>query len=147
MNASIGPAAGLLMTASAACAVTDALRGTIPDRITYPTFALLLLLGIVHHSLGASIAGAAACGGMLLSLHLATGGRGLGLGDVKLGTCIGAGLGVAMGLLAIGAAFVIGAAAALGLLALRRAALGDALPFGPYLAAGTLIAALGGLAL
>jgi prepilin signal peptidase PulO-like enzyme (type II secretory pathway) len=137
--------ASLVLVASVACALSDARSGTIPNRITYPTFALLLLLGAWQHSFGATVLGATAAGGILLALHLATGSRGLGLGDVKLGACIGAGLGVWDGLVAIGAAFIAGACAALTLLAFRRARRGDSLPFGPYLALGTIFSVFGAL--
>lgn len=146
MNAPAALAASLVVASSTACAFVDARCGMIPNRITYPTLAALLLIGVSQQTVGATLAGALAGGGILLLLHGATDGRGLGLGDVKLGTCIGAGLGVAPGLVAIGAAFVAGACGGLALLALRRAQRGDALPFGPYLAFGALLASLGSFA-
>ena len=146
MNAQASLAASLVVTSSAACALVDARCGMIPNRITYPTFAALLLNGVWQQTFGATLAGAAAGGGILLLLHVATAGRGLGLGDVKLGTCIGAGLGVASGIVAIGTAFIAGACAGLTLLALRRARRGDAVSFGPYLAFGALLASLGAFA-
>ncbi|MDQ6943875.1 MAG: prepilin peptidase, partial [Candidatus Eremiobacteraeota bacterium] len=85
--------------------------------------------------------GAYAVGGSLLTLHVLTRGRGLGLGDVKLGTAIGAGFGPAAGLVALGAAFVLGGAFASWLLLTGRARRGDAIRFGPFLAAGTVAAA------
>jgi prepilin signal peptidase PulO-like enzyme (type II secretory pathway) len=140
MSPPVAPAAGLVLAASAACALCDARTGRIPNLITYPTFALLLLLGIWRGDIAASLAGAAAGGGVLLLLHLATAGRGLGLGDVKLGACIGAGLGAGDGLIAIGTAFIAGACAGIIFLALRRARRGDRIAFGPYLALGTFLA-------
>jgi prepilin signal peptidase PulO-like enzyme (type II secretory pathway) len=145
MNAPAELTPSLLLAATAACAFCDARRGTIPNWITYPTFVILLAIGAWQQTFGTALAGAAAVGGALLLLHVATSGNGLGLGDVKLGACIGAGLGVGVGLAAIGAAFVAGAGVALILLALRRARRGDVLPFGPYLAFGTLLATIGTL--
>ncbi|WP_432978020.1 prepilin peptidase [Dactylosporangium sp. CA-233914] len=68
---------------------------------------------------------------------------GMGFGDVKLAGVLGLYLGslgwssVAVGTLG---AFVIGAAAGLTLIALRRARRGTALPFGPSMLAGALLA-------
>ena len=61
---------------------------------------------------------------------------------MKLGTAIGIGFGPVAGLVALGAAFVLGGAYASWLLATRRARRGDAIRFGPFLAAGTFLAAL-----
>jgi leader peptidase (prepilin peptidase)/N-methyltransferase len=143
MTAALACTLVLVVIATGACAVSDALTGTIPNRITYPSFAAIVLLGVARGTLGDTLAGAAAGGGSLLLLHAATSGRGLGLGDVKLGTCIGAGLGITAGLVAIGTAFVAGGCVGLALLAARRARRGDLLPFGPYLAIGTLLATIG----
>lgn len=123
-------------------AVADARTGFIPDAVTRATaFAALgtaACAGAAVHACG----GAFAVGGSLLALHLLTRGRGLGLGDVKLGTAIGAGFGPAAGLFALGAAFIAGGAYAFWLLATRRARRGDAIRFGPFLALGVLAAAL-----
>lgn len=142
--AALGPA--LALCVSIACALCDVRTGSIPNRITYPAFAATVLLAAAHGTLGTALAGAAAAGGSLFLLHAGTGGRGLGLGDVKLGACIGAGLGVIPGLVALGCAFVGGACVGLALLAMRRARRGDALPFGPYLAFGALCATVGTVA-
>jgi leader peptidase (prepilin peptidase)/N-methyltransferase len=86
--------------------------------------------------------GAVAVGGSLLLLYAITRGRGLGLGDVKLAAVIGIGFGPAVGLAALGVAFVAGGIYASWLLATKRADRRDPLPFGPFLAAGTVVAAL-----
>lgn len=120
----------------------DARTGRIPDRITRPTTAIALGLAIASGIVVSAFWGALAVGGTLLLLHAITRGRGLGLGDVKLGTAIGTGLGPAAGLAALGSAFVLGGAYAAWLLATRRASHRDALPFGPFLATGSVLAAL-----
>jgi len=116
----------------------DARTGFIPDNVTRPACAIALVLAAAAGGLLDACAGALAVGGALLLLHLSTGGRGLGLGDVKLGVAIGSGLGPLVGLAAIGAAFIGGGAYALWLLSRRRARLHDRIPFGPFLAAGTI---------
>jgi prepilin signal peptidase PulO-like enzyme (type II secretory pathway) len=85
-------------------------------------------------------AGACVLGLLFLAVRLATRGRGLGLGDVKLAACIGAGLGIAGGLWSVGIASVGGGLYGVALLALGRAQPKTAIPFGPFLAAGCLAA-------
>lgn len=128
------------LTGALAAAAVDARTGYIPDRITRATGLSALLLaascGAAVHACG----GAFAVGGALLALYLLTGGRGLGLGDVKLGTAIGAGFGPSAGIVALAAAFVAGGVYASWLLATRRASRGDAIRFGPFFAAGAVAA-------
>lgn len=130
----------IALAGALAAAAVDARTGYIPDRITRATALGALLLaascGAAVHACG----GAFAVGGALLALYLLTRGRGLGLGDVKLGTAIGAGLGPWAGIVALAAAFVAGGAYAAWLLATRRASRGDAIRFGPFLAAGAVAA-------
>jgi leader peptidase (prepilin peptidase)/N-methyltransferase len=125
-----------------AAAVIDARTGFIPDRLTRLTTLLALGLAAATGAAPAACIGACVVGGALLALHLLSRGRGLGLGDVKLGTAIGAGFGATAGIAALGVAFVAGGAYAAWMLATRRARRRDAIPFGPFLAAGTLSAAL-----
>jgi leader peptidase (prepilin peptidase) / N-methyltransferase len=124
-----------------AAAVIDARTGFIPDRITCTTTLLALGLAASSGTVADAFTGACAVGGSLLALHLFSRGRGLGLGDVKLGTTIGAGFGVTAGFAALGVAFIAGGAYAIWLLATRRATRRSTIPFGPFLAAGTLTAA------
>jgi prepilin signal peptidase PulO-like enzyme (type II secretory pathway) len=126
---------------TAAAAVTDARTGLIPDALTRTTALAALGCALANGVAPAACGGAYAVGGSLLVLHLLTRGRGLGLGDVKLGTAIGAGFGPVAGIVALGAAFVFGGAYASWLLLTRRARRGDAIRFGPFLAAGTVAAA------
>jgi leader peptidase (prepilin peptidase)/N-methyltransferase len=131
------------LSGTLAAAAVDARTGYIPDVITRATALGALAFAAASGAALHACAGAFAVGGSLLAIHLLTRGRGLGLGDVKLGTAIGAGFGPAAGLIALGAAFIAGGAYASWLLATRRARRGDAIRFGPFLAAGTLAAALG----
>jgi leader peptidase (prepilin peptidase)/N-methyltransferase len=124
----------------AAC--IDARSGRIPDCVTRPTSLIALGLAIVGGLALTAVWGGLAVGGSLLALYVITRGRGLGLGDVKLGTAIGLGLGPAAGLVALGGAFVLGGLYASWLLATQRASRGDALPFGPFMATGAVVAGL-----
>jgi leader peptidase (prepilin peptidase) / N-methyltransferase len=120
----------------------DARTGLLPDSVTRTTACAALALAAADGAALAAASGACVVGGALLALHLGSRGRGLGLGDVKLGVAIGTGLGPPAGALALGAAFVLGATYALALLATGRAQRGDAIAFGPFLAAGSFAAAL-----
>ncbi len=69
--------------------------------------------------------------------------EGMGLGDVKMALCMGIYLGVAV-IPAFFIAFVGGAVIGVAVLASRRAHGQTALPFGPFLAAGAIIALFAG---
>lgn len=128
--------------ASLIAAHIDARTGRIPDRVTRPASLIALAAAAAGGLATAAFCGALAAGGSLLFLYAITRGRGLGLGDVKLATTIGIGLGPAAGLVALGCAFVAGGAYASWLLVTKRAERRDTLPFGPFLAAGTVLAVL-----
>ncbi|MGH3441710.1 MAG: prepilin peptidase, partial [Nitriliruptorales bacterium] len=130
----------------------------IPNRLTYPLvpllLALLLLAAAFDGSWGALlrgvIAGLAIPAGMLLLSEIflrLRGQAGMGMGDVKLAVSIGLVLGylggwhVAVGLYA---AILVAVVVAAALLVSGRARLASRIPFGPYLAAGTLLAILAG---
>ncbi|MBI4032335.1 hypothetical protein HY374_01375 [Candidatus Berkelbacteria bacterium] len=79
--------------------------------------------------------------GALGFLVLITRGKGMGLGDVKLGALIGVSLGGVLALLALWAAFLLGAVVGTGLVLAKRARWrGTELSFGPFLALGWLVA-------
>lgn len=128
---------------TAAGALVDARTGYIPDRITRCTAMTAAVLALAGGDAVAAFDGAALAGGALALLYVATRGRGIGLGDVKLAVAIGAGLGPLGGVTALGTAFVGGGAYGAWLLLRGRAQRGDTLRFGPYLAAGTMLALCG----
>jgi leader peptidase (prepilin peptidase)/N-methyltransferase len=128
----------LALGATLACGVIDARTGFIPNRITYPTFGAILLTAGFAGGLATSLIGALSVGGALLCLYLLTARRGLGLGDVKLGACIGAGLGPIAGITALGASFIAGGTVGSYLLVSGRAGRKDPVRFGPFFAVGVL---------
>ena len=130
----------MAIVGASAAAVVDVRSGFIPDRLSGCAACATFVVAGLTGALAAAAAGAAAVAGTLLLLFLATRGRGLGFGDVKLGITIGAGCGAAIGMLALVTAFVCGALYALTLLASRRGRPQDAIPFAPFLAAGTMAA-------
>lgn len=83
-------------------------------------------------------------GGVLVSLFfylltVATKGRGMGLGDVKLGMLIGLVVGWPEVWAAVFLAFSVGALVSVVLLVTGRKRFGETVPFGPFLVAGTLV--------
>lgn len=125
-------------------ALIDLDHRIIPNRITYPAAILAVVLGAVLHPAAVPeqlIAGAAA-GGFLLLFLLAYP-AGMGMGDVKLAAVLGLFLGaqVAVALLLgvlLATAVGAGVMARLGVRRGRKVAL----PFGPFLAAGGVLALL-----
>jgi leader peptidase (prepilin peptidase)/N-methyltransferase len=126
------------LEAIAVAAVLDLRSGCIFDPVIAAGLSCTLGFGLFEGRGFDSIIGVIVGSGLLMAVRLATRGRGLGLGDVKLAAVLGAGLGPSEAVVALGLAFVIGGAVAALLLATGKAAPGTALPFGPYLLAGIL---------
>ena len=132
-----------LVLAAALVAITgiDRDHQIIPDVVTLPGIAVglafSLLLGQPRWT--DALIGAAVGGGLFLVIIVASGG-GMGGGDMKLAAMLGAFLGWRPLLVAILAAVLAGGILAIGLLALRRKGRKDAVPFGPFLAMGGLVA-------
>lgn len=123
-------------------AVIDWRTFTIPNGLNLA----ILVLGIVRVVTdGANwlhyLIGMVCVSGLFLLLHLATGGRGLGLGDVKL---MGA-AGLLLGWMNILLAMILGSVSGAVIHSLRmRQGAGKKLAFGPYLAFGIWVAAFFG---
>jgi leader peptidase (prepilin peptidase)/N-methyltransferase len=130
-------------------ALIDLEHRIIPNKITLPAALAAICIGLATRPPGVPeqlIAGAAA-GGFLLVFALAYP-RGMGMGDVKLAAVLGLFLGrsVAVGLLVgvlAGALFGATIIARLGVAKGRK----TAVPFGPFLAFGGLVALLVGPAI
>lgn len=127
-------------------ALIDLETRLIPNKLTLPGVVLALALGLALDPSGEPgrlIAGAAA-GGFLLLAALAYPG-GMGIGDVKLAGMMGLFLGAAVApalLVALLAGTLVGAV----IIARRGAAAGrkTAVPFGPFLALGAIVAVFAG---
>ena len=126
-----------------AAAAVDAVRLEIPNRLTYPAALLGLTTALVFpgRSWAVTLLGGAAM--LLIFLPPALIGAGwLGMGDVKLALGLGLFLGFPVAVVAAVAAALLGGGAA-AVLALRGRDRGAVLPYGPCLAAGSLIALVG----
>ncbi|HET9103028.1 MAG TPA: A24 family peptidase [Solirubrobacteraceae bacterium] len=137
--------AALLVFVLVACTVTDLEYRLIPNRITGPAVVAAIILGTVFDPGGEPhrLVWAAASAGFLLLAALIYP-AGMGMGDVKLLAVIGLCLGQAA-VTALFLALLAQVVTAL-VLAVRhgaRAARKTTLPFGPYLAGGALLAAVG----
>jgi leader peptidase (prepilin peptidase)/N-methyltransferase len=145
------PAFAALALVATPLVVIDYEHHRLPDRLVGPlgaAAALLFTVAAIVDSDWPALGRAAAAAGVefaaLLALNLASP-RSFGLGDVKLGAVLGAYLGW-FGwpylLWGIVAGFVLGAVVSLALVVARRATVRTAVPFGPALLVGALLATI-----
>jgi leader peptidase (prepilin peptidase)/N-methyltransferase len=142
---------GVFVAIMPAIALIDAGHRIIPNRIIYPSLAgfgayiATAWLAQLPLSLASAALGAAAYGGGFLLVAVVSP-RGMGMGDVKLAGLIGlvlGSLGLRYVLVAAGAGIALGGIGAILALLMGRGRK-DAIPFGPFLAAGAVVAALWG---
>ncbi len=140
----IAPFLGLLVGLS----IIDIRHRIIPNRIVYPSFlafgAYIVIVGLAGGGLDVIRAaiGMLTYGGVLLGVAIVSP-RGMGMGDVKLAALVGLVLG-SVGLryvtVAAAAGILLGGVGAIVAL-IAGASRKQAIPFGPFLAAGALVAA------
>lgn len=155
-----GPTSGWTLLPALLCFVTVAVALSwidldvhrLPERLTLPSFpilaALLALAGWLGEDRGLlvrSLVCAAGLGALALGLALlaAALGSGFGLGDVVLCGIIGLVTGAVgwwLPLVALYAAFLLGGGYAVYHVVVRRRSGRDAIPFGPFLVAGAVLA-------
>ena len=141
---------GGLLALMPGIALIDLRHRIIPNRLMYPSLILFSVLIVLARFIGEAADPARAgiglllYGGILFVVAAVSGG--MGMGDVKLAALIGLVLG-SLGLRFVGVA-AAGAIALGGLGGLVALAMGrgrkSAIPFGPYLAAGAVVAGLWG---
>jgi leader peptidase (prepilin peptidase)/N-methyltransferase len=120
----------------------------LPDVIVLPAYPVLAALLLIDHdgpALLRAVIGGAALFAFFLVIWLVVPG-GMGFGDVKLSGIVGAMTAyLTWGTLLVGAfgGFLLGAVAGVLLIAGRRAGRRSAVPFGPFMILGALVAILG----
>jgi leader peptidase (prepilin peptidase) / N-methyltransferase len=147
------PAYLVLVSALLALSMIDLDTFLLPNKIVYPlAVALVVLFGaaaLLENAGGdylRALLGGLAAFAFFLTIHLLVP-RGMGFGDVKLSFC----LGIALGWLSWGSVFLglflgflLGAVIGVILIATGLRTRRDHVPFGPFLAAGTVLAILVG---
>jgi leader peptidase (prepilin peptidase)/N-methyltransferase len=144
-------AVACLLLLMPAIAVIDVEHRIIPNKLMYPALIAFPIYLVIARLAGAPVdlvraaIGFVSYGGGLFVVALIS--RGMGMGDVKLAALIGVVLGaLSLGQVGVaaGAAIVLGALVAIVAL-VRGAGRKGAIPFGPSLAGGAVIAALWGV--
>lgn len=133
----------ILFSGSLAIAIYDYKYLLIPDQILLPLMLAAGLRLFVTHQWSVLLA---AFGSMafLGLLHWLTRGKGMGLGDVKLGFLLGLVLGWRLALVAYFLAFLTGAIVGVILILVKKKRFRDRIAFGPFLLLGLLAAKLWG---
>ncbi len=130
-----------IMIALALAAIVDIHRKSIPDWLTLPGLAWVLVASafLGWPRMTDALLGVLFCGGVLLILSVISRGS-IGGGDVKLMAMIGACLGWRWGFGVLFFAQVAAAMVALCLMVTGRKGSKDTLPFGPFLAVFAILA-------
>jgi leader peptidase (prepilin peptidase) / N-methyltransferase len=147
------PAYLVLVSALLALSLIDLDTFLLPNRIVYPLsvamvalFGLAALLDDSGDTYVRALLGGLAAFGFFLTVHLVVP-RGMGFGDVKLSFSLGVSLGwLSWGSVFLGLflGFLLGAVVGVALIATGLRTRRDHVPFGPFLAAGTVLAILVG---
>lgn len=127
---------------------TDVKNQIIPDEMQIALFMFGFLLQIITvlnvslvFVLSVLVAGVVVMIPILL-IYLATKGRGMGFGDVKLAFNMGILLGIKSGLLALYFGFILGAVYGIILIVLKRKKMKSKIAFGPFLVLGIVVVVL-----
>lgn len=135
--------------------IVDLRAWIIPDWTIFALSVLtlgyrLILIGLGVYNprdLSMALLGAVVAMSFFLFLWLITKKKGMGFGDVKLVFALGLIVEWPNVFVSLFLAFISGAIVGIGLLVAKKARLGNAVPFGPFLVAGTVAALLWGDAL
>lgn len=141
----------LLFASLLAISAIDLERYIIPNRIVYPTLfiAIPLMVGAAlaegePERIRSSAIGSLAAWFAMLVVHVISP-KGMGFGDVRLSAVIGLFLGwieLELVLLGMLVGFLLASVIGIGLMVAGRRGRKDAVPFGPFLAAGAVLAIL-----
>jgi prepilin signal peptidase PulO-like enzyme (type II secretory pathway) len=121
--------------------VFDLLYGLIVDSVTLPAIGILTLTSLYFGMpWQVLLFGVLLGAGFFGFQYIVSRGRWIGGGDIRLGALMGAALGWQRVLVALFFSYVVGAIVAMILLGLRRKQWSESVPFGTFLAVGTIIA-------
>jgi leader peptidase (prepilin peptidase)/N-methyltransferase len=123
-------------------AIIDFRYGIIPNKIVYPAILVTLLFTLISPSasIKMSLVGGASLAGLLLIPAVLF--KSMGMGDIKLAFLIGLMAGFPLGIVAIFSGIIMGGLVAIALITLRVKGRKDEMPYGPYLAMGTILTLL-----
>jgi leader peptidase (prepilin peptidase) / N-methyltransferase len=124
------------LVAAVVSTVTDVRCGFIYDRVLLPAAIGIVGVGLTDRNGSTVASGALTAGIALLALYVGTRRRGIGLGDVKLASVLGASIGAVGAIEMLAVAFILGGIVALWLLLSGRKRRGDTIAFAPFLTAG-----------
>lgn len=133
------PIFATVVFALVAITMIDVEHKIIPDRITLPGIVFGLVFGSYLHGFWSSAIGLLTGGGLFYVIAVLSRG-GMGGGDIKFIAGVGALLGWKKVLLVIFLGSLLGSIVGVALMALNKKDRKSQIPFGPYLALGTLIA-------
>lgn len=136
----------LVVSALIVIFVIDIENQIIPDRLIFFLFLItfFLLLFSSSPTLFTHLLSGFTAASFMLLIHLATHGRGMGLGDVKFALFAGTLLSWPQTVVWLYTSFVIGAIIGVILVALRKAKFGKQIPFGPFLIISLFISLIWG---
>lgn len=125
--------------------VFDYLAYIIPDRLTIPAMMIAIVANL---ALGMPVVpmllGGFLLGSFFAVQFLVSKGRWVGGGDIRMGMLMGFLLGPALGVVALLIAYVSGAIIGLGLLMTKKRDMASHVPFGTFMAVGTIVTMLWG---
>jgi prepilin signal peptidase PulO-like enzyme (type II secretory pathway) len=121
--------------------VYDVLYQEVLSRIVWPGFFLGFLINYfaLNYSFDSLMIGAAVGGCFFLLQYFVSHGKWIGGGDVRLGFMMGVWLGWPNILVALFLSYILGAIVSVGLLVFKRKKWASEIPFGTFLAIGTLV--------
>jgi len=129
--------------------VYDLKHFIIPDKIIYPAIIASIIWYLASsiffdfytkYEILNTMCSAFVAGGFFLAIVLASKGKWMGVGDIKLAFFMGLFLGFPNIIVALFSAFLIGAIIGLGLIIFNKKTFKSEVPFGPFLVIGTFIA-------
>ncbi len=134
------------VAALAFLAVVDLRYGVVPDEVTLPAIAVVVVLDLLADPwyLVIMLLGALVGGGFFFAQYVLSRGKAVGAGDIRIGLLLGVLLGPWGTVTALLISYLVGALVAALLLAMKKTTMQSHIPLGPFLSLGGIIALLWG---